>query len=219
MKDRKETIPEEIANSITHGIGAGMAIAALVLLIVFSALKGSAWHVVSFSIYGASLVLLYISSTLMHAIQHTKVKNLFQIFDHCTIYLLIAGTYTPFTLVALHGAFGWTLFGIVWGLAILGIVFKSVFSKKFVKGGIIISTVFYIIMGWIVVIGMDKVIANIEPAGVWWLIAGGLSYTFGVIFFLWRKMPFSHAIWHLFVIGGSVCHFFSVILYVLPIKV
>jgi hemolysin III len=219
VKDRKETIPEEIANSITHGIGAGMAIAALVLLIVFSALKGSAWHVVSFSIYGASLVLLYISSTLMHAIQHTKVKNLFQIFDHCTIYLLIAGTYTPFTLVALHGAFGWTLFGIVWGLAILGIVFKSVFSKKFVKGGIIISTVFYIIMGWIVVIGMDKVIANIEPAGVWWLIAGGLSYTFGVIFFLWRKMPFSHAIWHLFVIGGSVCHFFSVILYVLPIKV
>ena len=203
---------EEIANSITHGIGAGLSIAALVILVVFASLYGDVWRIVSFSIYGACLTILYTASTLYHSFQSQKLKKYFQIMDHASIYLLIAGTYTPFTLVHLRGGWGWSLFGIIWGLAVLGVIFKMFFTNRFN----LLSTIIYLLMGWLIVIAFKPAVTHIPQGGLYWLLAGGLSYTFGVIFFLWEKLPYSHAIWHLFVLGGSICHFFAMLFYVLP---
>lgn len=203
---------EEIANAVTHGIGALLSIAALVLLIVFSSLYGSAIHVVSFTIFGATMVLLYTSSTLVHALPHGKAKDVFEILDHSSIYLFIAGTYTPLTLITLKGALGWTLFGIVWGLAVCGIVFKSFFVKKY----LFTSTVLYVFMGWLIVIGWSQIRQNMDANGVVLLVVGGVLYTIGAIFYLWRGFKFHHMIWHLFVIAGSAAHFFCVLLYLLP---
>ena len=205
---------EELLNCITHGAGVLLSIAALVLLVVFSSLRGGASHVVGSTIFGAALLLLYTASTLYHSFQKPGVKQLFKIFDHCCIYILIAGTYTPFLLVTLRGAIGWTLFGIIWFLAVSGIIFKVLFVNRFK----ILSPIAYILIGWIIIFAIKPLADALAPGGIVWLVAGGLAYTMGVVFYAWKKLPFNHAIWHLFVLSGSICHFFAVIFYVLPLK-
>jgi len=205
---------EEIANSITHGMGAFLSLAALVLLIVFASLYGGARHIVSCTIFGFALVLLYTASTLYHSFRKPRVKFIFKIIDHSCIYILIAGTYTPFMLVAVRGVLGWTIFGIVWGMTVLGILFKSFFIHRFK----ILSTLAYIAMGWIAIFAIKPIFQSLSEGAVFWLIVGGLAYTLGTIFYAWKKLPFNHAIWHFFVLAGSVCHFFAVLFYVIPLK-
>src|SRR5699024_3643923 len=173
---------EEIANSITHGIGALLSIAALVLLIVFASIHGNAWHVVSFTLFGSTMVLLYISSTLAHSFPPGKAKNIFEIFDHSAIYFFIAGTYTPFLFIAVEGALGWTLFGIVWGLAIFGTVFKVFFVQKFLQ----LSTILYVVIGWLIVFAWKPLIASVPTYGLVYLVIGGVIYSVGAIFYVWR---------------------------------
>ncbi|QTA38452.1 hemolysin III family protein [Thermosipho ferrireducens] len=211
LKNEEKYSPkEEIVNAITHGIGALLSLVAIVLLVVFSSIEGNVWKIVSTSIYGFSLFVLYLFSTLYHSITHKKVKNIFEIFDHASIFILIAGTYTPFTLVTLRGTIGWILFGIVWTLAILGIVFKVFFVKQLR----ITSTLLYILMGWLVVFAMKPLVSNLPEKGVYWLVIGGIFYTIGTIFYIWRKIPYHHAIWHVIVLLGSISHFFAVFFYV-----
>ena len=208
------SVKEEIFNSITHGVGTLLSIAGLVILVVMASIKGNTWHVVACSIYGATMILLYLNSTLYHSLTAPKAKYVFKILDHSSIFLLIAGTYTPFLLVNLRGGWGWSLFGVIWGLAILGIVFKSIFIKKLN----ILSTIIYLLMGWMVLIAIKPLLTVLPRGGFIWLFAGGLSYTLGVVFYVWKKMPLSHGIWHLFVLGGTICHFFAVLFYVIPGK-
>lgn len=205
---------EEIANSITHGIGALLSISALVILIVYSSLYGTAWHVVSFTIFGVTMFILYMSSTLLHSFPEGKAKDIFEIFDHSSIYFFIAGTYTPFLLVVIKGTLGWTLFGIVWGLAIAGTVFKCFFVKKY----LFTSTALYVVMGWLIVFAWKPLVNNLSPQGMIYLVIGGALYTLGAIFYVWRGFKYHHAVWHLFVIAASAAHFFCVLFYVLPIK-
>lgn len=202
-----QTKREEIANAVTHGLGALMAIAALVILTVFSILKGTTWHVVSFSVFGATLVTLYTASTLYHSLTNEKVKVLFRKFDHMSIYLLIAGTYTPFCLTVLNNWIGWTLFGIVWGSAILGIVLKSFFTGK----KELLSTILYVVMGWVALIAIKPLFDSVTLTTFILLMAGGVFYTAGTYFFVKDRIKYFHSIWHLFVLGGSVCHFFAVL--------
>lgn len=209
---KRYSLGEEIANSVTHGIGAGLSVAALSILVTFASLNGDAWRVVSFSIYGSTLILLYIASTFYHGLPFPRAKIILQVLDHSAIFLLIAGTYTPFTLVTLRGAWGWTLFGLVWGLAICGILLKVFFINRFR----ILSVCLYIGMGWIMLIALKPLLSAVPVGGIVWLGIGGLAYTFGVIFYVLKQIPFNHAIWHLFVLAGSVCHFFSILFYVLP---
>ncbi|WPP39891.1 hemolysin III family protein [Paenibacillus hunanensis] len=203
---------EEVANAITHGIGAALSAAALVILIVFASLKGTPWHIVSFTVYGVTMLLLYSCSTLVHSFRDGKVKDLFEIFDHSAIYLFIAGTYTPFMLLAVKGPLGWSIFGTVWGIAILGCAFKAFFAKRF----LFMSTLFYLLMGWLIVLAWAPLTAAIATGGIVLLVAGGLMYTLGTVFYVWRGFPFHHAVWHLFVLAGSVLHFFAVLFYLLP---
>jgi hemolysin III len=203
---------EEIANAVTHGIGAVLSIVALVLLIVFASLKGTAWHVVSFTIYGSAMLLLYTASTLVHSFREGKLKDVFEIMDHSCIYLFIAGTYTPILFNIVQGTLGWVLFGIVWGAALAGVVFKSFFASKF----LFTSTILYIVMGWIIVFAWGPLVENMPSGGMKLLLAGGLFYTFGTVFYMWRSFKYHHAVWHLFVLAGSVLHFFMMLLYVLP---
>ncbi len=201
------SLGEEIANSITHGIGAALSIAALVLLVVFAALRGDAWRVVGFSIFGSSLFILYLTSTLYHSFTNRRVKRIFRVLDHSMVFILIAGSYTPITLTVLRGPWGWTLFGLIWGLAIFGIVMKIAFFDRFNT----LSVVLYILMGWLVVIAL-KPLLSAAPMGLMiWMGIGGLSYTLGVIFYAWERLPFNHAVWHLFVLGGSISHFFGML--------
>ncbi|MBI9071948.1 MAG: hemolysin III family protein [Melioribacteraceae bacterium] len=209
---KKYTLGEEIANSVTHGIGAALSIAALTLLVTLASFQGDIWRIVSFSIYGSTLFLLYISSTLYHSFQNEKVKKVFKIFDHSSIYLLIAGSYTPFLLVSMRSTFGWILFITIWFLALSGIVFKAFFIFRFKRT----STIIYVLMGWLSVIAMPEMIENLHTSGITLLIAGGLTYSLGVIFYIWNKLPYNHAIWHLFVLGGSTLHFFAILYNVLP---
>jgi hemolysin III len=204
---------EEIANSVTHGIGAGLSIAALAILVTFAGLAGDAWRVVTFSIYGSTLILLYLASTFYHSFQSPRAKEILRVLDHSAIFLLIAGTYTPFTLVSLRGGWGWTLFGLIWGFAVGGIVLEVFFMDRF-KG---LSVAIYVGMGWLVMIALKPLLAAVPVGGLLWLGIGGLTYSLGVIFYAWRSFPFNHAIWHLFVLGGSVCHFFCILFYVLPL--
>ncbi|WP_018883535.1 PAQR family membrane homeostasis protein TrhA [Paenibacillus massiliensis] len=206
---------EELANAITHGIGAALSVAALVLLIVFASSQGTAWHVVSFTIYGVTMLLLYTNSMLLHSFKEGKVKDLFEFFDHSCIYLFIAGTYTPFLLTALRGTLGWTLFGIIWGIAVAGVIFKVFFTKRF----LFMSTAFYIAMGWLIVIAWNPLVATIPHGGIMLLVGGGIMYTLGTIFYVWKAFPYHHAVWHLFVLGGSILHFFAVLLYLTPLKI
>ena len=205
----KYSLGEEIANSVTHGIGAALSVAGLVLLVVFASLYGDVWRVVSFSIYGSTLIILYLASTLYHSFPQPRVKRVFQILDHSSIYLLIAGTYTPITLVSMRGPWGWTLFGLIWGMAAGGIVFKAFLTGKFRA----ISIISYIAMGWLIVIALKPMLKTVPPGMLLWLVIGGLCYTFGIIFYGLKKLPFNHAIWHLFVLGGSITHFFGMLFY------
>ncbi|MBL5770334.1 hemolysin III family protein [Heyndrickxia sporothermodurans] len=200
---------EELANSITHGIGALLSVAGLVLLIIFSSLNGNAWHIISFTIYGITMLFLYMSSTLVHALREGKAKDVFEIFDHSAIYFFIAGTYTPYLLLIVKGWQGWTIFGIVWGLAILGTIFKCFFVKKY----LFTSTILYIVMGWGIVTIWKPILMNLSQTGIILLVAGGLIYTIGSIFYMWRGFKYHHAIWHIFVMAGSACHFFGILLY------
>jgi hemolysin III len=202
---------EELANAITHGIGALLSVAALVLLVTFAVLYGDAWHVTSFSIYGVTLVALYSASTLYHSLHSERAKQLLRKFDHASIFLLIAGTYTPFLLVSLRGPWGWSLFGVVWGLCLTGVVMKFFLAGRFR----VISTLIYVLTGWLIVIAFKPLMEALPIGGVWLLAAGGLCYTGGAIFYLWKSLPYHHAIWHLFVLAGSICHFFSIFKYVL----
>lgn len=211
MKDvennEKYTIGEEIANSITHGVGALFGIAGLVILVVFSSFAGSVVKIVSSAIYGTSLIVLYLASTLYHSIQHRKAKQVLEIIDHSAIYLLIAGTYTPFTLIALKGALGWIIFSVVWVLSVVGIVFKVFFVKKFM----ILSTMIYIFLGWFIVFAFKPLVTSVSQLTIWLLVLGGISYTIGSVFYIWRKLKYGHMVWHLFVLVGSILHFFAVL--------
>ncbi|MES9851377.1 MAG: hemolysin III family protein [Candidatus Thiodiazotropha sp. L084R] len=206
------TLGEEIAHAVTHGIGILLSIAGLALLVTFASLYGDVWHITSCSIYGATLILLYTASTLYHGIPNPKAKNLLQRFDHAAIFLLIAGTYTPFTLVNLRDSWGWVLFGLVWGIAIIGVLLE-IFREKRLKW---LSLTLYLGLGWLVVIAIKPLIDSVETGGVVLLLAGGLCYSLGVIFYIWRRLAYHHAVWHLFVMAGSVLHFFSVFFYVVP---
>lgn len=208
------SIGHEIANAVTHGIGGGLSIAGLSILLTMAVLYGDVWHIVSSAIYGATLILLYLASTLYHGIYHTATKRIFKVIDHASIYLLIAGTYTPFTLVSLreHSEWGWTLFLVVWILAFAGVLLLLLFPGKYSGARVVV----YILMGWLAIFVVKDIRTAIGIGGISWLVAGGLSYTVGVIFYLWDSLPFNHAIWHLFVLSGSLCHFFAILFYVLP---
>jgi len=216
MKDRDITARyspgEEIANSITHGFGTLLALTGLVALIINASRYGDAWHVTTSSIFGATLVFSYLVSTLYHSIPQVTAKQILRSLDHSAIFLLIAGTYTPFMLVALRGPWGWSLFGTVWGLALIGIVLKVTHFNR-VRA---LSMVLYLAMGWIVIIAIKPLITVLDTSGLALLVAGGLAYTGGVAFYGWNKLPYNHAIWHLFVLAGSACHFFAIYLHVIP---
>jgi hemolysin III len=203
---------EEIANTITHGVGLALSVAGLVILLVLAALRGGALQIVSCAIYGTTLITLYAASTLYHGIAAPRFKRALRIFDHSAIFLLIAGTYTPFLLVNLRGAWGWSLFGVVWGLAMAGIVFKFWFVERFG----FLSTTVYLLMGWLVVIAARPVLSHVPASGLIWLVAGGLCYTAGVIFYASKRIPYAHVIWHVFVLAGSTCHYFAVLRCLLP---
>jgi hemolysin III len=205
-------LSEEIAHSVTHGIGIVLAIAALAIMTAFAAVFGTARHIVGCSIFGTTMIILYTASTLYHGIQNEKAKKVFRVFDHSAIFLLIAGTYTPFTLICLKGAWGWTFFGIIWGLAVFGVLLQTISKMRFE----VLSLILYVAMGWMSVVAFKPMISLLPTAGLIFLIAGGLSYTSGIIFYVWEKLPFNHAIWHVFVLGGSVSHFFAVMFMVIP---
>ena len=209
------TVGEEIANSVIHGIGALLSIAALAVLAVSAAQRGSVWHVVSFSVFGSSMVILYSFSAVYHALTNRRAKSVFEFLDHSGVFLLIAGTYTPFALVALHGRIGWTIFGVIWGLFAAGIVYKAFFLKK----AVIVSTLIYVCMGWVIVLAFKPLVEYLVGAGLFWLVLGGVLYTGGTVFYVWRRVRYHHALWHLFVIAGTACHFICVLFYVLPIRV
>jgi len=203
---RKLTNGEEIMNAITHGIGSLLSIAALVVLIIVAGRNGDIWHLVSFSIYGSTLILLYLSSTLYHSFTNPKLKNLFARFDHISIFMLIAGTYTPILLTSMRGIWGWTLFGIIWGLAIVGAVIRSIYLHRFRK----LMVAVYLLMGWMFVIAGKQIYESLPTLSITFLVLGGIAYSVGVIFYMWRKLPYAHGIWHLFVLAGSVLHFFAI---------
>lgn len=198
---------EELINALTHGLGAALAVAGLVLLIVLSCLYGNVWHIVSFSIFGATLVILYLASTLYHSFASKRVKDLFRKFDHMSIFLLIAGTYTPFCLAVLKGWIGWTVFGIVWGCALTGITMKAFFTGK----KELLSTIMYVVMGWLILPVIKPLYIGIPGISFVYLMLGGLCYTAGTYFFMSKTIKYSHGIWHMFVLAGSVFHFFSVL--------
>jgi hemolysin III len=210
----KYSVCEEIANSITHGLGMVLSVVGLVLLLVLASRYGDAWHIVGCGIYGATLLLLYTASTLYHGITRPRAKQVLRILDHSAIFLLIAGTYTPFTLVNLRGPWGWSLFGTIWSLALLGIILEMTPWRRFR----VISILLYVGMGWAVVVAAKPLLNTVALPGLILLLAGGLAYTVGIVFYVWRNLPHHHAIWHLFVLSGSVLHFFAVLFFVIPIR-
>jgi hemolysin III len=209
---RPYTRGEEIANWVTHGIGLAASVVGLTLLIVYASLRGNAWHVVSFTVFGLTLLALYTISTLYHARRGERSKLLFRKLDHAAVFLLIAGTYTPFLLTHLRGPWGWTLFGVVWGLCGAGAVFQYYFSGRYR----VVSTLACLFVGWLIVVAFEPMVARVPHGGLWLLLAGGVSYTIGAIFYLWRRLKYHHAVWHTFVLGGSTCHFLAVLLFLLP---
>jgi hemolysin III len=204
------SLSEEIAHALTHGLGLVASVGGLVTLVAAAWLRGDAWHIVGCSIFGATLVLLYGSSTLYHGLRNPRAKRLFQRFDHAAIFLLIAGSYTPFTLVSLRGGWGWTLLAIVWCLAILGIALEVAGHSRRV------SVALHLAMGWLVLIAAEPLARSLQPDGLLLLALGGIAYTLGVLFYAWRRLPYHHAVWHLFVLAGSACHYACVLGYVIP---
>ncbi len=209
---KRYSVGEEIANSIVSGIGTALAMAGLVILIIVAVQRGDAWHVISVTIFGSTLIFSHLASTLYHSIAPPRAKRVLQIIDHLAIYLLIAGTYTPFALVNLRGPWGWSLFAAIWVLALLGLLIKLTPLDR-IRG---LSTGFYVAMGWVVVVAIKPLMEQVETGGLWLLLAGGLCYTGGVLFYAWRSLKFGHAIWHVFVLAGSACHYFAVLNYVIP---
>jgi len=212
MKQRSYTLGEEIFSSVTHGVGTLLAVAGTVVLIVAAAVYGDALTVVSTAVFGASMIVLYCMSTLYHAITNPKAKRFFRVMDHNTIFFLIAGTYTPITLTILRGTLGWVLFGVIWGAAVVGIVLNSIDLEKFRKP----SVVCYIAMGWVIVIAIRPLLQKMDAACLWLLVAGGVFYTVGVIFYAIKKVRYFHPVWHIFVLLGSLCHYLSILFAILP---
>lgn len=209
---RAYSVGEEVANSIIHGIGTVLSVAALTLLVVFGVTSGEGVKLASGVVYGISLVLEYTASTLYHSLTNERAKHVFKVLDHCGIYLLIAGSYTPFTLITLAGRGGWTMFAIVWAIAAVGISVEAFWAYR----PRWVSALGYLGMGWIVVLAINPLMAALPAGGLWLLVAGGLAYTVGTVFYVLKKVPYLHAVWHTFVLGGSVCHFLAVVLYVMP---
>ena len=207
------TLGEEIANSVTHGVGIVLGIAGLGVLTAFASLRGDAWHIVGCSIFGAALILLYTTSTLYHSIPHPRAKAVMRTLDHSAIFILIAGTYTPFLLVNLRGPWGWSLFGVIWGLALFGIGLRIARGRR----STLLSVGLYVGMGWAVVVAIEPMLDVVAPGGLLLLLLGGLAYTLGVVFYVWKRLPYHHAIWHGFVLAGSILHFFAILFYVIPL--
>lgn len=207
------TLGEEIANSVIHGVGIVLGIAGLGVLTAFASLHGDAWHIVGCSIFGAALILLYTTSTLYHSIPHPRAKAVMRTLDHSAIFILIAGTYTPFLLVNLRGPWGWSLFGIIWGLALIGIALRVARGRR----STLLSVGLYVGMGWAVVVAIEPMLDGVAPGGLLLLLLGGLAYTLGVAFYVWKRLPYHHAIWHGFVLAGSILHFFAILFYVIPL--
>ena len=203
---------EEIANSVTHGLGLVLSVAGLCVLVTVAGLRGDAWTVTGCAVFGASLVLLYGASTCYHALPAPRWKPWLRVFDHAAIFLLIAGSYTPFLLVSLRGPWGWSLFGVVWTIAVAGIVLKVFYTGRFR----LLSTILYLFMGWIVLIAIKPLVEALPRSSLILLFAGGAAYSAGTLFYMWKRLPYHHAVWHLFVLGGSVCHFFAVFSGVVP---
>jgi hemolysin III len=198
---------EELASSLTHGIGLTLSIAGFAVLLSLAIMRGSVWHIVSCAIYGSTLMCLYTASTLYHGIRSRRLKRILKVCDHSAIYLLIAGTYTPFLLVNLRGGWGWSLFAVVWGLAMAGILFKVWFVEHFS----VLSTAVYLLMGWLALVAIKPMLLLVPPSGLLWLLAGGVMYTVGVVFYACKNVPYNHAIWHGFVLAGSTCHYLAVL--------
>lgn len=208
-KNRKH---EELWNVVTHGTGALLSVAALVLLVVYSAAKDSAVNLAASVVFGASLVVLYTASTVYHAMRGFRWRRIFRIVDHLSIYILIAGTYTPVALLGLKGQWGWGIFAAIWALALIGFVFKFSTLRRSEK----LSLSLYAVMGWLIIIAIKPLLENVAPQALWYILAGGLCYTFGIYFYAKEKIPYNHTIWHLFVLGGSTLHFFGIFLYIIP---
>lgn len=208
-RQRAQSLGEEIANSISHGVGLVGAVAVTPIMIVFATRSAGAIGVVAASIFGATMIFLYLMSTLYHALPDSRAKRVFKVLDHVAIYLLIAGSYTPFTLVVLGGGWGWSLFGVIWGLAIAGIVFKAFARLRHP----VVSTAIYVVMGWLIVIAIKPLWDHVPPWGVVWLVAGGMAYTLGVAFYAAQGLRYGHLVWHLFVLAGTTCHFIAVLRY------
>lgn len=209
MSHRSEkhyTVGEEVANAITHAVGVVLSVVALILLVVYASFEGDAWRIVGVSIFGSALILLYMASTLYHALPQPSLKRIMRILDHSAIYVLIAGTYTPFLLGIMRSTWGWVLFGVLWGAAVAGIVFKLFCIGRFDK----ISTLFYVAMGWAIVVAIKPAVELVPVGGMVLMLIGGLAYMGGVIFYLWDRLPYNHAIWHLFVLAGSATHFAAI---------
>ena len=209
LPQRAQSVGEEIANAVSHGVGLLLSVIAAPVLVIAAVQRGGVTEIVAASIFGVTMVLVYLTSTLYHALPMNRAKRVFRILDHGAIFLLIAGTYTPFTLGPLRGALGWTLFGLVWGLAIVGVVFKAVGGVRYPK----LSTALYIAMGWLVIVAIEPLRLNVPMSGLFWLLAGGIAYTAGVAFFAPKRLRYSHFVWHLFVIAGTACHFAAVLWY------
>jgi len=205
------SLTEEIWHAITHGIGLALSIAALTIMVAYSSQSGSTLSVVASVLFGITLITLYGASTLYHALTHHNLKKRFQQFDHASIYVLIAGSYTHVTLISLGGLLGYSIFGVVWSVALIGIYLKFAYPGRFEK----LSLLLYLMLGWLIVIAINPLMEVMAPGGLWLLLVGGLFYTFGVIFYVWDSLPFNHAIWHLFVMAGSMSHFFMVLLYII----
>ncbi len=212
MPPRAQTLIEELVNSLTHGVGLVASLGGTAFLVVTAARYGGPRAVTAVSVYGASLIALYLASTLYHAVRGPRAKHRMEILDHAAIFLLIAGTYTPIALVALGGGWGWTMFGVVWGLAALGIVFKAFFTGRFHR----LSTFLYLGLGWTAVAAVKPLVDRVPAWALVWLLAGGVAYTAGTVFYHNRRLRYAHAVWHVFVLAGSVCHYLAIALYVLP---
>jgi hemolysin III len=208
-QERQPTAGEEIANSLSHGAGLALAIVGTPILIIAAVRYGTAWNTVGVSVFGGSMIALYLASTLYHALTHDGAKRIFRVLDHSAIFILIAGTYTPFTLGVMRGPWGWTLFGLVWGLALLGVIKKALFGAQYIW----VSVTLYLVMGWLVLIAAPQIWQRVPLTGLAWLLAGGIAYTTGIIFFAAHRIRYTHFAWHLFVIAGTVCHFFAVLWY------
>jgi len=208
------TAQEELANRLTHGLAAALSLFGLVTLVIAASRTGDPFRIVSSAIFGGALCLFYVISTLYHSIRNPKARYVFRVLDHAGIYVVIAGSYTPLTLVSLRAGNGWALFGVVWGLAVVGIIFKSFMTHRLK----FLAPALYVALGWLIVVDLEGLLTMVPPSGVFWLVAGGLCYTVGILFYAIDRIPYNHAIWHVFVVAGSFCHYLAILWYVVPVN-